>query len=377
VILTGSAERDALIESAHRLIADRYDSTGYADRLRAAETFDQQKWADIAELGWLATAVSEENGGLDLGYSLLSDLTQALAPGLLLEPFLSQVGLGVPLLDLALPERQKDTVLGRLLSGQEIVAFAHHETRTGEYFNEAVGSTFVHQDESFILNGCKAVVVDGAIADQLIISCIAPGTSDVNLFLLPASSTGISTTRYRSFDGRNVADIEFTGVKVPLSARLQYSVPMTEVINEVLGLYALLIASESFGIMQTLLKLTHRYLNEREQFGTKIGNFQALQHRLADMLLATVRTESLLTLARHQCAELGPSGAAAMISALKYQTGIAGAYIAQESIQMHGAIGMTDEFIVGHFLKRLTANDFMAGNADEHLSKFIEQRGMY
>lgn len=377
MILTGSEERDALIESAHRLIADRYDSTGYAERLRTAETFDQQKWADIAELGWLATAVSEENGGLDLGYSLLSDLAQALAPGLLLEPFLSQVGLGVPLLDLALPERQKDTVLGRLLSGQEVVAFAHHETRAGEYFNEAIGSTFVHQDESFILNGCKAVVVDGAIADQLIISCIAPGTGSVNLFLLPASSTGISTNHYRSFDGRNVADIEFIEVKVPLTARLQYSVPIAEVINEVLGLYALLIASESFGIMQTLLKLTHRYLNEREQFGTKIGNFQALQHRLADMLLATVRTESLLTLARHQCAELGPSGATAMISALKYQTGIAGSYVAQESIQMHGAIGMTDEFIVGHYLKRLTANDFMAGNADEHLSKFVEQRGMY
>jgi len=371
MILVDTPEHDALRVHATRFASDRYDLSQHRERLEAGVPVIRKNWLEIADLGWLGTTIDENNGGLGLAYSFLSVLAEALGPALMNEPFTSQVAIAGHLLNQAQPSEPRNTVLDRWLAGTGFVALAHHEGRRGSA-GSAIATTFETTASGFVLSGRKTAVIDGALADHVIVAAAAP--NDFGLFLVATGSRGLRIDGYRTFDGRHIADVEFNGVRIRQDARLLFALPPMDVVDECWSLYALLLASESLGIVQALLRLTHDYMMEREQFGQKIADFQALQHRLVDMVLATTRAESMVELARYQCDEHGPAGAAAAIAAAKVTAGTTAAFVGQQSVQLHGAIGMTDESIVGYYLKRLTANEILGGNTDEQLTRFTRLR---
>lgn len=377
VISLVSEERDALVESATRFIADRYPAAEHLRRLQSDSRFSRERWQEIAELGWLGTSVAEEDGGLGLKFSFLSDLAETLGSGVILEPFVSQVAFSGYILDSAASGDLRDDVLQRWLAGDTLVAFAHQESRSDHFFDTQAELFVEIRDSSYLLTGKKFVVIDGSSADYFIVSGrLKDHAESQSLFLIPAKSEGLSISSYRSFDGRDIVDIEFNDVAIPRSSHLEFETDTTVSIDTAKSLFGILIASESLGIVKAILAMTYRYLNEREQFGVKIASFQALQHRLTNLLLAATRVESLIGIARQQIDELGLAAARDSIAAANFRSTSVGAFIAQDAIQLHGATGMTDEFILGHYLKRLTANGFLTGNADEQLSRFTRLRGI-
>ncbi|MFT4583685.1 MAG: alkylation response protein AidB-like acyl-CoA dehydrogenase [Gammaproteobacteria bacterium] len=373
---TESPERSALLDSVRRFVTDRYPASSHLARVQHAERYDRDHWREIAALGWLSGAVDESNGGLGLGYGLQSELVEALATGLPREPFSSQTSLIGYLLNQAIPSNFRNEILQRWLDGSSIVAFAHHEDRAGLYFESEVNATYDKRGSSFMLQGRKCAVIDGGIADHLIVSCRSlDAPSLLKLFLVPSDCAGVRIGRYRTFDGRDIADLELNEVELSSDRCLQFKADSAPLIQSAQLLFALFIASDTLGLTQSVLRQTHAYLNEREQFGTKIANFQALQHRLVNLLLAVTRAESLLAIARQTIDDNGLLAASDCISAAKVRSTTVGMFVAQEAIQLHGAIGMTDEYIVGHYLKRITANGLLAGTSDEHLSRFAKFRG--
>lgn len=377
MIALKTAERDALVDSAARFIADRYPAASHLERLQSESQFSLERWREIADLGWLGTSIAEANGGLGLKYSVLSDLVEALGTGNLLEPFVSQVALAGYILNRASGGKFRDEVLQQWLAGAVIVALADQESREGNFFDTDIALRVESRDSRYLLTGKKCVVIDGSSADYFLVTGVGPGSDETkNLFLIPAKLERLSISSNRSFDGRDLADLEFDHVEIPHTSGLEFEFGSSRVIDDAKSLFALLIASESLGIMKAILAMTYRYLNEREQFGSKIGSFQALQHRMAELLLAATRAESLIAIARQQTDECDLTVARDSIAAASFRGTTVGAFIGQDAIQLHGAIGMTDEFILGHYLKRLTANGFLAGNADEQLSRFMRLRGL-
>ncbi len=364
-----SAEHASLLDSAARFARERYDPGSARDGHAPGGAFDARRWKEIADLGWLAATVDENDGGLGLDYSVLCLLAEALAPALMPEPFIVQVGVAGYLLERAAPGMERDAVLGAWLGGETLLALAHHEQREGRCFGLDVALSARGAGDKLVLNGHKCAVLDACLAEHFIVSAQAESDRGTLALLVAANSPGLRAEHYATFDGRGISDLEFKDVEVAATARLDCAPTAAVLIDEALLLSALLKAAETLGLVRLLLPMTHRHLLEREQFGVKLAELQVLQHRLVDMHLAIVRLESQLVLAGSKLDELGVTGAAAYIAAAIVQAAEVGRVVGQQAIQLHGAIGMTDELLVGRYFKRLTANQLSSGAEAEHLAR--------
>lgn len=365
MIFDCAPERDALIDSAERFVAERYPAERHLARIEPIVPCDRQRWHEIVELGWTATDLPEARGGLGLHFSLLGVIAGTLGPGLLPEPFLTQAAIAGPLLGAA--DRAGDAALQRWLSGEMIVALAHHESTHAAYYATPVATMYRRDCGDIVLDGSKTTVLDGPIADALLVSAhAAEPPHDVALVLVPAAAQGLDMQTYRSFDGRTIADLELRGTRLAADSALLSTRHAEKQIDEGLSRYALLVAAESAGITRATLRLTIDYLAEREQFGQKLMDFQVLQHRLVDMQLRVTRAESLLEAAYVLIDAVGFARATSAIAAARIGAEDAGVFVAESAVQLHGGIGMTNEYRLAHFLKRLTANRFMAGERAEH-----------
>ena len=363
--------RAALVDSAVRFA----EANGPPDTtLRRVEAHpdpaDRTLWRAIADLGWLATDVPESRGGLGLEFSLASCVAEALAPALLLEPYASQAAITAHVL--ASAESDPDGLLARWLDGEAILALAHHESPDAPFYAAPVALACLASDDGFVLTGRKTAVVDGAWADAFLVTAAAENDGEAALFVVPADRPGVEVTPFRALDGRHHADVELRGVDVPRAARLVLQCGVQRVIDEALSRYVLLVASESSGLVQALVARTAAYTEEREQFGHPIARFQVLQHRLADCELAATRVASLVESARTLHDRAGLAAAEATIAAAKVAADDHGRAVAAAAVQTHGAIGMTNEYVVAHFLKRLTANRFATGRTTEHVARFAD-----
>lgn len=365
-------EQQALIDSAVRLLQDHYSQT----TSNARTEFDAERWQQFAELGWLGTALAEGNGGLGLSESMLNILVEALAPAAMPEPFVSQVSLAGYLLNSASPSARRDECMAKWLAGDELVALAHHEAREQACFGQPVHTRATARGDELVVQGHKAVVLDGGRADRLLVSARLNDSAAMLLLLVPQDAPGFEVTRYATFDGRELADVDLNGVVLSRDARLEFAEPVATRIDAALRSFALHLAADSLGTAKALFKLSHEHLAERAQFGVKLVEFQALQHRLVDMQLAITRLESLLALARTRIDADGVSSAREFIAAAKIQAGVVGRHLAHESVQLHGASGMTEELLVGRYFKRLTANELLGGTGVEHLRVFRAQRAL-
>lgn len=360
-------EQVLLRESVVKYVAD-HGAVDRHRRLSQTETgFDAGAWTTFAELGWLALPFGEDDGGLGGTAVDLMVLCEALGTGLVREPYLHTAITCGGLLSALGNAEQRAAYLGPLIAGESQWAFAFAERGSGYDF-EAIATVANEDEDSFVLSGSKIAVLNGHVADRLLVT--ARQGNCISLFVVDATAPGVVRVPFTAIDGSRGADILLDAVKVNGEHLLGDAGAARQGIEAALDQAIVALGAESLGAMQVLLDTTVEYCKTREQFGQAIGKFQALQHRMADMYLKLEETRSLLYNAAIQLDE-GSDQAPAACAALKVKLAEAGRFISHESVQLHGGIGMTDELIVGHLFKRLLLLAKLYGDEDYYLDRYL------
>jgi alkylation response protein AidB-like acyl-CoA dehydrogenase len=365
-------EQRLLSESVSRFVADRY---GFEERLKIMkepEGWSRAVWGEMAELGLLGMPFSEEDGGFGAGGVETMLVMEALGRGLVVEPYLSTVILAGGALRLAGSTAQKEARIPEIVTGERIMALAHSEPG-GLRHTLDVRTIAIRDGDGWRIDGAKVAVLHGASADELVVSVRTDaGTS---LFLVPGDAPGVRRTAQRGYDGVPVASITFDAVTVGADALLGAEGTGAAILAALFEEANAALAAEAVGAMADTLDLTTDYLKTRQQFGVAIGSFQALQHRAVDMLIQLELARSMATLAALSLTAESEERRR-NIAAAKAQVGRSGRFIGQQAVQMHGAIGITAEYKVGHAFKRLTAIDALFGDADHHVDALAEAGGL-
>ena len=336
--------------------------------------FSSENWKTFAELGWLGISLSEKSGGF--GGSALESMIimEEFGKGLVVEPFLETVILCAGLIDSCGNEEQKADLLGPVISGEMHLALGFTEPQSR--FNLAdVTTEAKKKNGDYLVNGFKSVVMNGPNADKLIISARTSGKQDdkegISLFVIDRNLEGVSLRNYPTVDGRRASEVTLENVIIPSSSLLSEEGKGFQHLEGAIDGATLAICAEAVGAMEVLYKTTVEYTKTREQFGQAIGKFQVLQHRMVDMFMEYEQSKSLLYMATIKNVE-GSKDAKKAISGLKYQVGKAAKFIGQQSVQLHGGMGVTEELNVGHFFKRLTTIITIFGNTDYHLKRYSQ-----
>ena len=351
----------------------------------AAEGFSREVWAQFADMGLLSLPFSASDGGLGGGAAEMLVVMTAIGNALMVEPYLATVVLAGGAIARAGSSAQKTELLGGIAGGKLIASAAFEEP--GARFNLAhVATTARKAGAEYLLSGSKAVVLHGGQADRLVVSARTSGKvadeKGISLFVVDRKARGVSVRDYRTIDGLRAADITFDGVRVPADALLANTENAEgaafDSIDAVADAGVAALCAEAVGVMESLNRQTLEYIKGRQQFGVPIGSFQVLQHRAVDMFMHAEQCKSMAYLAAIKAPVVGHSvGEAASIkerrravSAAKVHIGNSGRVVAQDAIQMHGGMGMTNELAASHYAKRLTMIDFVLGDSAHHLSRF-------
>ncbi len=360
-------EQVALKESARRLCERDYGFEHRRGLLRTVDGFSRDLWGTFAELGWLGAGLSEDEFGYGGGPVETALLQEEFGRVLVVEPYLSCVVIAARAIAALGDEAQKEALLSAIVSGETLVALAHNEVAMrGD--DAAITTVAASDGEGWRLNGRKGFILGGPSADLLLIS--AQTGTGVTLFQVAADVPGVEIIAYHAVDGRRVADIILNNVRVEGAAvlgQVDAALPGIElaVDHGVIGLMA-----ESVGAMDAALWLTRDYLKTRKQFGVTLNTFQALQHRMADMLVETELARSMLLRGVSALSDPDPVARRAAVSAAKVQITEAAVKVTAEGIQLHGGIGVTEEYVVGHFYKRAVLAKGLFGGIDVHLQRF-------
>ena len=370
-------EQRLLKDSVDRLVADRYDFESRKRFMAETEGFSRQMWASFAELGLLAVPFAEEHGGIGGGPVETMLVMEAFGRGLVVEPYMATVVLGGGLIRHGGSEEQKAAILPAIAAGETLLAFAQIE-RGSRYDLHDVSTTAKRDGEGWVLDGEKGVVLHGDTADRLLVTARTGGgrrdRDGIGLFLVEASAPGVSRRGYPTQAGMRAAEISFEGVRAEAVGDPAGALPIVErVADEAIAA----LCAESVGLMGAAIELTVEYIKTRRQFGVAIGAFQSLQHRAADMVVAHEQAKSMAYLATMMAASDDPGERAASISAAKVQVGRSGRLVGQGAVQLHGGVGVTMEYRIGHIFKRLTTLDLAFGDADHHLSRLAEMGGLF
>ena len=367
-----SDEQRLLRESVARFITDRYDFEGRLRAMQAPEGWSRDAWSDMADLGLLGLPFSEEDGGFGGGGVETMIVMEELGRGLVLEPYLSTVVLAGGAIRHAASAGQKQARISRIAAGELLMAFAHQEPGGLRHGPDA-GSSAERRSDGWVLTGRKIAVLHGATAEEFIVS--ARTNAGLSLFLVSASAPGVRVIPQRGYDGIPVAEVVLDEVATGNESLLGEDGGGAAVLERVFEEANAALAAEAVGIMADTLDVTVDYLKTRQQFGVSIGSFQALQHRCVDMLIQVEQSRSMAILAALSQSQ-PPAQRRLNIAAAKVQIGRAGRFVGQQAVQLHGAIGITAEYKVGHAFKRLTAIDALFGDADHHLDQLVAAGGI-
>ena len=365
-------EQRLLTESLDRFVADRYDFETRHAALRSADGWSRDVWRELAEMGLLGLPFAEEDGGFGGGGVETMIVMEALGKALSLEPYFATVVLAGGALRHAATAEQKAARVPALIAGEHIMALAHQES-TGPRHTLTATTTARRDDDGWVLNGSKIAVLHGASADELVVS--AQTENGLSLFLVPANATGVVVQGRKGYDGIPVADISFNAVTVPTDGMLGSDGAGADILAQVFDEANAALVAEAVGAMADTVNVTSDYLKTRTQFGVAIGSFQGLQHRAVDMLIALELSRSMAMLAALSLT-LPKAQRVRNIAAAKVQIGRSGRFIGQQAVQMHGAIGITAEYKVGHAFKRLTAIDALFGDADHQIDVLVDAGGL-
>jgi pimeloyl-CoA dehydrogenase small subunit len=371
-----SDEQRLLRESVDRLLADHY---GFAQRRgygAEPEGFSTQMWSRYAEQGLLGLPFAEEYGGFGGGPIEIMLVMEAFGRVLALEPYLATVVLAGTALRLAGSEPQKRAILPQVAEGRMILAFAHSE-RQARYDLTDVLTTAKPTTSGWVLDGAKSVVAHGDGAQRLIVSARLSGERDdpegIGLFLVDADANGVARRSYPMRDGTRAAEIALSGVEVGRDDVIGEPGNALPVIERVVEAGIAATSAEAVGAMEAMHAMTLEYLKTRQQFGRPIGQNQVLQHRAAEMLIALEQGRSMAMLAAMMVDETDPAERAHNIAMAKIGVGQASRFVAQNAIQLHGGIGMTEEYAVGHYFRRCMVIEHTFGDPAHHLSRLAEE----
>ncbi len=368
-----SDEQQQLQETVNRYLSEQYTFEKFRGIKASADGWDRTAWAGLAELGLLALNVPADLGGL--GYGPLETLSVMGACGrsLLLEPFLSSAVIATAVLRSFPDDAAARELLTKMASGASIAVLAHYEPES-RYETRWVKARARKSADGYTLDGHKAVVLHAGAADTLVISARFCGdvadASGVSLFRVPRDAKGLTLDSYATIDGQRAAEVYLAAVQVPAASRLGKEGEALPLIEAALDIGLAALCAEAVGVMQALLEATVAYVQSRQQFGTPIGRFQALQHRIADMLIHLEQARSMSYLAALRCVDENVGARRRALSAAKALVGQSCRFVGQQAVQLHGGMGMTDELIVSHWFKRLTAAELMFGDSDTHLQRY-------
>lgn len=368
-----SEEQTLLQDSIARFIQNDYPFAARQLVIKDEIGYSPDNWQTFAELGWLGVPFSEDDGGFG-GQAIESMIMwEQFGRGLLVEPFLATVVLAAGAIKIGGSKSQKAAILPGIIDGSTQAALAYAEPQ-GRFNLADLTMTAVKEGDAFVLNGYKAVVLNGPAADLLVVSARSSGAQrdaeGVSLFIVPTDAPGLSRRDYPTVDAFRASEVTFENVKVAPEALLGEEGGGLPVLQQAIDEGTLAIGSEAVGCMEVLYKSTVEYCKTREQFGQPIGKFQVLQHRMVDMFMEHEQAKSLMFMAAMRLDEGYNSEAQKAVSAFKVQVGKSGRFVGQNAVQLHGGMGMTDELNIGHYFKRLTMIDTLFGNVDFHLKRF-------
>jgi len=363
-------EQQLLADSLKRVLDKDYDFEARKKIVASADGASPAIWSTLAELGLLGLPLSEAGGGFGAGAGDMVALMEAMGSALVVEPYLPTV-LVAHAIDRAGTEAQK-AVLAGVIEGKSKLALAHYEP--GSRFDLSVSCAAKRDGNGWMLDGVKIGATGAPLADRLLVSARTSGaagdTAGISLFLVDAKAAGVSMKTFRTQDSLRSADVTLEGVRVGPESLLGAEGGGWAVLDEALDFASALLCAEAVGAMKFACDTTLEYLKTRKQFGQTLGSFQALQHRMVDMCVATEQARSITYLA---CARVDGTDAAERrraVSAARVKVADNARLVGQEAIQLHGGMGMTLEMKVSHTFKRLTMISQTFGDADHYLERF-------
>ena len=366
-------EQTLLEDSVAKYMQNDYAFDDRQKLVKSELGFGADNWSTFAELGWLGVAFSEEDGGFGGGAIEAMLMGENFGKSLMVEPYLATVVLAGGAIKHGGSTDQKTKYLPGIIDGSTQAALAYAEPQ-GRFNLSDLTTRAVKDGDGYVIDGYKAVVLNGPAADLLVVSTRTSGeqrdTDGVSVFVVDANAEGVSRRDYPTVDGLRASEITFEGVKVGADALLGGEGQGLAIVEHAIDDGIMAVGSEAVGCMEVLYKDTVEYCKTREQFGQPIGKFQVLQHRMVDMFMEHEQSKSLMYMAAMRMDEgYGPEAQKA-VSAFKVQVGKSGRFVGQSAVQLHGGMGMTDELNIGHYFKRLTIIDTLFGNVDFHLKRF-------
>src|SRR6201999_4045897 len=374
-----SEEQRLLKESIDGLLTDSYDFEQRKKYMNEKGGCSPAIWSKLAEQGLLGLPFAEEDGGFGAGAVETAIVMEAMGRSLVIEPYLATVVIAGGFLRHGGSAEQKAAHIPGIIDGSKTFAFAQLE-KNSRYDLFDVATTAKKKGEAYGIDGEKFVVLNGEAADTLIVTARTKGNqrdkSGIGVFLVPADAKGITKKGYPTQDGLHAADITFTGVEVGADAVIGDPENGLPLIERVADETRTALCAEAVGAMDESLKTTVEYLKTRQQFGVPIGSFQGLQPRASDMVVALEQARSMSLSAPMAADFEDAKERATAVAAAKVQIGKSLKFVGQESIQLHGGIGMTMEAKIGHYFKRLTMIENTLGDADYHLRRVTESGGL-
>lgn len=362
---THTEERRMLAETAQRFIRDAYPIEKRHEIVAADEGHSADMWAQMAELGLIGALFSEEAGGFGGGGFDIAVVFEELGRGLVVEPFLPTLLAGT-----VLAETGQAELIENVIGGESLIAFAHSEPAS-RYAITHVEASAAQDGGDWRITGNKAVVLGGGDATHLVVSARTNGAKTdrdgISLFLVEANAGGLTRRPYKTVDGYAAAEISFDDTRAV--AMLGEEGAGAELIEKAIAAGIVAVSAEALGAIEVAIEMTLEYLKTRKQFGVVIGKFQALQHRMADMM---TEREMIRSAVINAAGHLHDEKRDWHGSATKNLIGRSGRMIAEEAIQMHGGIGMTWEYAVGHYAKRIVMIDHLFGDVDHHLERLMK-----
>ena len=374
-----SEEQRLLKESVDGLLTDSYDFDARKKYMKEKGGWSKAVWGKLAEQGLLGLPFAEADGGFGAGGVETMIVMEALGKALVLEPYLATVVIGGGFLRHGGSDAQKAAHVPAIIDGSKTFAFAQLE-KNSRYDLHDVATTAKKKGEAYVIDGEKFVVLNGENADTLVVTARTKGErrdrSGVGVFLVPANAKGVTKKSYPTQDGLHAADITFTGVEVGADAAIGNPEDGLALIERVVDDARTALCAEAVGLMDVSLETTVEYIKTRKQFGVAIGTFQSLQHRASDMFVAVEQARSMSMFAAMASEFDDTKERAKAIAAAKVQIGKSAKFVGQQSIQLHGGIGMTMEAKIGHYFKRLTMIENTFGDTDYHLRRVTDAGGL-
>jgi len=368
-----STEEQELIAAALARFVERdYAFDQRQAIVSSADGYSAAVWRTMADLGLLGLALPTDCGGLGGGAVESMSLMDAIGSALIVEPWLACTGVAAQLVARGGTNAQRRRILPSVVDGTLKLAFAHLEADAAQ----CVTPVKMHAQRvegGYAISGVKRAVPYGAASDLLVVSACRNETGALGLLLVPATAPGVAFRAVRMLDGTRAADVSFDRVRVPGDAWLDAASDAPSVIDEVTDFATALLCAEAVGAIRSANDDTLEYLKTRRQFGVPIGSFQALQHRMVDLVIEYEQAKSMAALACSAVdGERGVRTRARKVSAAKVRVSEACRRVSQESVQLHGGMGMSDELKISHTFRRLTAIAQQFGGVDHHLERFSE-----